>query len=325
VQSVISNSVKAFWQDVLNHSSDELEYWESLVLDLSCFVVPVPVADSLSVISFNPANRDRRRDDIFCQILSQPLPSRWYISWLKESDKTFGIIFPCPVNILFNGGVGNIVPEHFQEMVLPFSVHHVVWDIRDILPLFQWINSSGGHEDMKVGVVMAGTSCGLQNNNVSHVKSGTTAGVENIFETGMTGSHEWAEQCGITIKPCSQELRDGQHDMSISYTGQQPPPDEIRPSVGVAFCTGKAEAGFAGESDTPYLAALAASVLDKAHLFGIAAVKHFLDGVIVVGTVKAWMGLLKCIPVIVENLLETVFVDAFHGCSLRTTITELAK
>jgi hypothetical protein len=113
--------------------------------------------------------------------------------------------------------------------------------------------------------------------------------------------------------------------MAISYAGQQPPPNEIRPSVGIALCTGKTEAGFAGESDTPYLAALATSVLDKAHLFGVAAIKHFLDGVIVVGIVKAWMGLLKSIPVIIENLLECVFINAFHGCSLRTTITELAK
>ena len=90
--------------------------------------------------------------------------------------------------------------------------------------------------------------------------------------------------------------------MSISYAGQQSPPDEIRPSVGIALCTGKAEAGFAGESDTPYLAALATFVLDKAHLFWVAAVEHFLEGVIVVGTVKALMGLLKCIPVICLNV-----------------------
>jgi hypothetical protein len=37
------------------------------------------------------------------------------------------------------------------------------------------------------------------------------------------------------------------------------------------------------------------------------------------------MELLKRIPLIVENLLEYVFVDAFHGCSLQTTITEMAK
>jgi hypothetical protein len=29
--------------------------------------------------------------------------------------------------------------------------------------------------------------------------------------------------------------------------------------------------------------------------------------------------------VIVENLLECVFVNAFHGCSLRTTVTEMTR
>jgi len=104
--------------------------------------------------------------------------------------------------------------------------------------------------------------------------------------------------------------------MSISYAWQQPPPDEIRSSVGIALCTGKTEAGFACESDTSHLSAVAASVLDKAHLFGVAAVEHFLDGIVVIRTVKVWIGLLKRIPMIVENLFECVFVDAFHGRSL---------
>jgi hypothetical protein len=38
-----------------------------------------------------------------------------------------------------------------------------------------------------------------------------------------------------------------------------------------------------------------------------------------------WTELFKCIPVVVEDSFECVFIDAFHGCSLRTTITELAK
>jgi len=103
----------------------------------------------------------------------------------------------------------------------------------------------------------------------------------------------------------------------------EPPADEVGPSVGIALGAGKTEAGFAGESDTPHLAALAASVLNKAHLVGVTAVKHFLDSLVVVRTVKAWMGLLKRIPMIAEYLLECVFINAFHGCSLRTTITEL--
>jgi len=108
--------------------------------------------------------------------------------------------------------------------------------------------------------------------------------------------------------------------MAISYAGQKPPADEVGPSVGISLGTRKAEAGFAGKGDTSYFSALAAAILDKAHLVGITAVEHFLDGVVVIRTVKSWMNLLKRIPMIVENLLECVFVNAFHDRSLRTTL-----
>lgn len=55
----------------------------------------------------------------------------------------------------------------FQEVVLPFPVHHLIRNIRDTFPLFQRINSTGGHQDMQVGVIMAGPSGGLQDGNVS--------------------------------------------------------------------------------------------------------------------------------------------------------------
>ena len=324
VQSVITDSVKSLWQNVLNHTSDESEGREGFVFNLLGFVVTVPVADRFAVIPFNSANRDRRRDDIFCQVFCQPLSPWRYFTGLKESDKALGIIFPCTVDVFFDSRVIDIVPQHVEQMILPFTVHHVVRNIRDIFPLFHRINSTGGHEYMKMGVVMSGPSGGLENDNVSDVEFNTGTGLENIFETGITCSHERTEQCGIVVKPCSQELRHSQHHMSISYSWQKPSADEVGPSVGISLCTGKTETGFAGESDTSYFSAVATSVLDKAHLFGIAAVKHFLHGIIVIGNVKAWTELLKRIPVVIENLLKRIFVNAFHGRSLRTTITELA-
>ena len=325
VQSVITDSVKSFWQDVLNHTSDELARREGFMLNLSGFMVTIPVADGLSVVSFDSAYRNRWRYDILCQILRQPLSAGGYLSCLKESDKAFGIISPGFVDVFFHGRIGNLFPEHFQEMVLPFSVHHIVGDVGDILPLLPRINSSCGHKDMKVGVVPAGTSRGLENDDISHIEFDAGAGVENIFETGVTGPHEGTEQCGIAKEPCVQELRHGEYDMSICYSGQQPPSDEVGPAVRISLGTGKAEAGFAGKGDPSYLSTLAASVLDKAHLFRVATVEHFLDGDVVIRTVKSWMSLLKRIPMIVENLLKRVFVNAFHGCSLRTTIPELTN
>ncbi len=73
-------------------------------------------------------------------------------------------------------------------------------------------------------------------------------------------------------------FRHGQYDMAIGDAGQQASADEVGPSVGVSLSTGQAEAGFAGKSDASYLAAVTASVLDKAHLFGVTAVEHFLNG-----------------------------------------------
>jgi len=310
-------------QSVLSHTSDESEGREGFVFNLLGFVVTVPVADRFAVIPFNSANRDRRRNNILCQILSQSLSAWRYLSWLQESDKAFGIISPCSVDVSFNGRIGNIIPEHFQEMILPFFVHDFVGDIRNRLPLAVFVKPPGSHEDMKMGVIMAGSSGGLQDDNISDIELTAATGIENIFETPISCPHERTEQFGITIKPGSQELRHGQDYMAVSNTGQEASSDEIGPAVGIDLGTGKAKAGFAGKGNAAYLATMAASVLDKAHFVGIAAVEHFLDGVVVIRTVKTWLEQLKRIPVVIENLLKGVFIDAFHGCSLRTTITEL--
>ncbi len=205
VQSIITDSLESFWQNVLNHSSDELECREGFMFDLSCFVVTIPVSDGFSVISFNSANRDRGRNNILCQVLSQPLSAGWYFSGLKKGDKAFGIISPSLVDVFFNGRIGNLFSEHFQEVVLPFSVHDVVWDIRNRFPLAVFVKSPGGHEDMKMGVVMAGSSGGLENNNVSYIEFNPGAGVENVFETGMSCPHEGTEQGRVAKEPGSQK------------------------------------------------------------------------------------------------------------------------
>jgi len=113
--------------------------------------------------------------------------------------------------------------------------------------------------------------------------------------------------------------------MAISNSWQQPSSDEVCPTVGIDLGTGKTKAGLAGESYPAYFSAVAASVLNKAHLFRITAVEHFLDSFVVVRAIKAWAELFKCVPMFVKDFFECVFIDAFYGCSLRTTITELAK
>lgn len=324
MQAVVANSLKALWQNVLYHSSNELQDGERFVFNLSCFMVFVPIADGFTVVFLNSAKRNGRRYDVLCQILRQPLSAWRHLSGLKESDKTLGIIFPCSIYVFFNGRIGDIFSDHFKKMIWPFSMHHLIRDVRNRFPLAVFINSPGGHEDMKVGVVMAGTSCRLKHKDGSDVECYADAGIENILETGITCSHEGAEQYGIAVEPSAQKIRHGEHDMPISDSGQQPPADEVGPPIGIHLGAGKAEAGFAGECDASGLSTVAASVLNKAHFIWVAAIEHLLDGFVRVRVVKAWMQFLKFIPVIVKNLFESVFINAFHGCSLRTTITEMA-
>ncbi len=325
VESVISDSLKSFGQYMLNHPSNESQDWEGFVFNLSSFMIAIPVANGLTIVGFNSANRDRWGDDILCQIVCQSLSARWHFSRLKVSDESFGVIVPCAVNVFFHSGIGNIFSEHVQKMILPFFVHHFVRDIGDRFPLAGWINPSRSHEDMQVGVVMAGSSRSLENNDVSDIEFNSASGLENVFETGMTCAHEWTEQCGVAIKPCSQEFGHGQYDMAIGDAGQKPSADKVSPSFGVSFGAGKTEAGFTGKSNASHFAALAAAVLDIAHFVGITTAEHLRDSLVVVRTVKFWMSQLKLIPVIVENLIKGVFVNAIHGCSSRATIPEWSQ
>ena len=325
MKPVITNSLKALGKDVLDHSSDELEDGKGFMLDLSGFVIPIPVVDGLAVVAFDPSYRDRGRDHILCQVLCQSFSARGHLSLLEKSDKALGIISPCPVNVFSHGGIGYIVPQHFQKVILPFFVHYVVGDIRDAFPLFPWVQPSCGHENMKMGVVPPGTSCGLQDDDVPDVEFDPRTRVENVFETGMARSHEGTEQCGIAKKPDSEILRHGQYHMAIRDARQQSSCNKVGPAVGIHLGTGKAKAGLTGERNSAYFSAGAASVLNKTHLVGIAAAKHFIDRLIVVRIIKAWTELFKCIPVVVKDSFERVLIDAFHGCSLRTTITELVK
>ena len=117
VQSVITDSMKAFWQDVLYHSPDELEYRKGFMLDLSGFVITIPVVDGVVVIAFDPSYRDRRRYDILCQILCQSLSSRGHLSFLEKSDKALGIFSPSLVDVFFNARIGYIFSQNFQKVI----------------------------------------------------------------------------------------------------------------------------------------------------------------------------------------------------------------
>ena len=323
MKPVVSDSLETLWQDMLDHASDEFEDGQPFMFDLFGFMVMIPVSDELSIIAFDTADRDRRRDDIFRQVVSQPLSARRHISFRQKGNKAFWVFFPGSIDVFFDGWVGNILSQHVKQMILPFSVEQFVGDVRERFPFSFWVDAAGSHEDMKVRVVMAGPAGSLQNDNVSDIKVNTSIGPQDILQAGMTYPHEWAEQIAIAIEPCVKEIWHGQDDMSVCYTGYESSSDVIGPSICVNFGTRQAEAGFTCEGDAAGFSTRWATVLDKTHLFWIAAVQHFLQCLVVFWVVVTRMDLLEPIPVVLKNTLKGVLVNAFHGSLPRTTIDGL--
>ncbi len=323
MKPVISDSLKTLWQDMLDHASDEFEDGQLFMFDLFGFVVMIPVSDGSAVIAFDTADRDRRRDDIFRQVMSQPFSARRHITFRQKSNKAFWIFFPGSVDVLFDGWIGNIFPQHVQQVILPFSVEQFVWDVRERFPFSFWVDAAGSHEDMKVWVVMAGPAGSLQNDNVADIKVNTSIDPQDILQTGMTCPHEWAEQIAIAIEPGVKEIRHGQDHMSVGYTGQKASAYEIRPPISIDLGARQAEAGFTCEGDAAGFSTKWATVLYKAHLFRVTAVQHFLHCLVVFWAVVTRMDLLELIPVVLKNTLKGVFVNAFHGSFPRTTIDGL--
>jgi hypothetical protein len=325
MQAVISDSLKTLWQNMLHHSFDELQHRQGFVFDLSGFVVSIPVADVFSVISFNSSHGDRRRDDVFGEIFCESLSARRNISRLKVCDESFGIIFPAGVDILFNIGIVNIFPEHAEQMELPFFVHDAVRYVRNRLPFTLGSYSASRHEYMEMRVVMAGPSCSLKNDDASHVEFDAATCSEYVFETLIAGPHENIEQCGIITKIFPQIFRSGQNDVAIDYARYEPPRDEVGPLVGVSFCAGETETGFAGESDATDITAIGASILGIAHGFRVAAVEHFFDDIVIARRIEFRISQFEGRPVVVENPFKDIFAaGVIHDAPLRLTITKSA-
>lgn len=326
MQAVVSDSLKALWQNVLNHPFDELQYRQRFVFDLSGFVVSIPITDVFTVISFDSFHGDRRRDDVFGKIFCKPLSAWRDISRLKICDESFGIIFPADVDIFFNVSVVNMFSEHVEQMELPFSVHDIVRDVGYWLVLSVRCYSAGCHENMEMRVVMAAASCGLKNDDASHVEFDAAACFEDIIETSVAGPHENIEQGCIIAKILPQVFGSGQNHMAIDYARYETPRDEVSPLVGVSFCAGKTERGLAGECDAMSIAAIFTAILSIAHFFRVAAAEHFFDDVVVVWRVEFRVSQFEGRPVVADNPFEDIFADddVIHDAPLRVTITKSA-
>jgi len=65
--------LESFGQYGLDHSSDEGQYREAVVLDLAGFVVAIPEADGFAIISFDSSDRDRGDTKYLARYCANPL------------------------------------------------------------------------------------------------------------------------------------------------------------------------------------------------------------------------------------------------------------
>ena len=190
VEAIIADALKAFREDMLDHATDEAQDGQSGVLDLSGFMVPIPVTDSLAVVAFDAVDGDRRGDDIFGEIASEAAALGGQIAFFDEGDEAFWVVFPGAIKGGFDSGVGDVLTEQGEEMVLPFAMDDVEREVGDVFPGLMLGEAAGGEEDMEMGVVISGAAGGLQDDDGAGVERLACDGVEDIQQAGLAGLNE---------------------------------------------------------------------------------------------------------------------------------------
>ena len=205
-----------------------------------------------------------------------------------------------------------MLPEQTEQMVLPLPVHQVIRNKIDSLPGSLRREATGGNQNMQMGIELPRTAEGLQHHRATDVERRPGCGLEDVFEAGVTGPHQLAEQFGILIKPMADKVGGREDEVSISDTRKEASSDEIGPLAHPRLSTGKAETRLAGKADPSGLAAAETAILYVAHSLRVAAVEHPLDDGAIVGPIEARIPDLEGVPMISENLLESVFVDRWR-------------
>ncbi len=139
------------------------------MLDSFGVMVAIPVSDRVPVVGFDAPDRDRRRDHVFCKISCQALPARGDLPFLDMGDKPFWVGPPAGVDVSVDSGVCYVFSKHSEEVILPFSVEQIVGKVVHREPVVLGVGAACGCEDVQVGVVVAWSARGLEDDDGAHV------------------------------------------------------------------------------------------------------------------------------------------------------------
>ena len=129
MESIIPDALKAFWQDVLNHTMDKVQSRERCVLDIGSAVIAIPVTNGVAIVTLDASDRDGRRDNIFGKVLSQSLSTERHLTLLNVSHKAFWVLLPCAVDVVFDVRVRDALTQHREQIILPLAVDHLKGDV----------------------------------------------------------------------------------------------------------------------------------------------------------------------------------------------------
>ena len=129
MEAVVTDALKAFWEDVLYHPADKPKRGQGGVLDLACLVVAVPIADRIAVVVLDAFDGDGWRDDVLGEVGGEALSAGGYLALVHKGDEAFWILPPSAVDVLFDIGIGDDFTQHRQEVKLPLSMKDLEGDI----------------------------------------------------------------------------------------------------------------------------------------------------------------------------------------------------
>ena len=99
-------------------------------------------------------------------------------------DEAFGIVFPAPIDVLLDAWIVYLLPKQVEQVVLPFSVHHVIGNEAHVFPFSLGGESARRDEDVEMRIELPRAAKSLQHHHTSDVQWFAGGNTEDVFEAG---------------------------------------------------------------------------------------------------------------------------------------------
>ncbi len=168
-------------------------------------MILVPVCDFLARITNYPSEGYRRRSYIFRQVFRQSPALLRNLAPGYMGDKSLRIppvqFIDCRLHLI----AWHHLLQHLEQMILPLLMNNLIRKIPQFQPLASLlVDPSTRHDDVKMGIVSAWTSMGLNHYNGSNLYLLLHTSTNNILQTLIPTTHQRRQK--IPLPPVSIEV-----------------------------------------------------------------------------------------------------------------------